>query len=218
MKAKSATKAKPTAKEKPAVKHVGFVLECQRGGPEVQVLTHLVPRIRRDVEPLFECLGRKRYLLPQGAKAASQLLADGCAHVFIVWDHAPPLDKAKPSCVDECAAVHTVVSQEGLDRKRVTLVCISYEMEAWLLADERALTELLVSKNHPKRIAPIRYPDRDDNPKGTLRDLVKQHLGKERDYRDVSNAVQIISKVEDLTRVERVQSFKRFKDRLLALR
>jgi len=199
------------------VKRVGFVLECQRQGPEEQVFTHLVKRLRPDLEPIFECLTSKRYLLPGGSKAVKQLLADKCAHVFMVWDHAPPLDKTRPSCVAECDAVRAQVAAERLDKSRVTLVCISQEMEAWLLADQTALEALLVSKNHPKRIAPIRRPERDPNPKGTLRGLFKEHLGPTRDYRDVTHAVPILQRVTDLARIERVHSFKRFKDRLQAL-
>jgi hypothetical protein len=42
--------------------------------------------------------------------------------------------------------------------RRTTLVCITYELEAWLLADSDALSVLLVRPNHPKRIARVRGP------------------------------------------------------------
>jgi uncharacterized protein DUF4276 len=195
------------------MKRLGFIVECQRDGADQQVLKHLVGRICRDVEPVFECLRSKQHLLPECGRVARRLLTtDRCEHVFVVWDHAPPLDKEKRSCVDECTAVRAALSKEGVDRKKATLVCITHELEAWLLADSDALAALLVSENHPKRITPVRYPDRDDNPKGTLRGLFREHRG--RDYLDVKHAVQIIAKIEDLARIERVQSFKHFKDRL----
>jgi hypothetical protein len=196
------------------MKRVGFILECQREGPEEQVFTYLVKQIRQDVEPIFECLNSKQYILPLGGATASRLLTSSkCEHVFIVWDHAPPFDKKK-SCVDECDAVQTILGEKSVDREKVTLVCISYEIEAWLLADTKALEDLLVSKNHQERISPVGAPAREKDPKSVLAGLFKKHAMPPRRYCPSSDALKILRKVENLARLERVQSFKHFRRHL----
>lgn len=192
-------------------------MECARDGADHKVLDHVVRRLQGDVEPVFAFLGSKRNLLTDGAAMAAGLLAnDGCARVFIVWDLVPcdlPDEKGRPCRRREREAVQAALTREGVALSQVTLLCITHELEAWLLADGAALTAVLERPTHPiKKIRSDRSPEEHPNPKKLLQKLFKEHCG--RDYLDARHALEIVKRVEDLTKLDASPSFERLRLRL----
>lgn len=196
---------------------VGFMVECARDGADHKVIDHVVRRLRPDVDPVFAFLGSKRNLLTDGPSLVAGLLtSDHCARVFVVWDLIPcdlPDPRGSPCRRNERAALLAALTREGVDLSRVTLVCITYELEAWLLADGAAITAVLERPTHPiKKIKSERRPEEHPNPKKTLQKLFKEHRGK--DYLDARHAIEIVKNVTDLGKLESAPSFARFAERL----
>jgi hypothetical protein len=64
------------------MKRVGFIVECQKDGPDHKVIGHVARRLRVDVEPVFRFLGSKSRLLPEcGEIAAGLFEIQRCEHV-----------------------------------------------------------------------------------------------------------------------------------------
>jgi hypothetical protein len=93
------------------------------------------------------------------------------------------------------------------------LVCIQEELEAWLLADHRAVTAMLQPLKHPHavgRISRFTKPDRIRNPKARLTNIFIRELGRGRRYVDYQHAIMIAKEIHDFKRIRRSDSFKRF--------
>lgn len=65
--------------------------------------------------------------------------------------------------------------ESEVDVAKTALVCIEEELEAWLLADSRALSDFLSSSNRPVRIPDTKNPERISNPKKRLTQILKEH-------------------------------------------
>lgn len=196
---------------------VGVIVECGRDGADHKVLASVIPRLRPDVVPEFAFLGSKRALLTDGPKLAAGLLKEGrCARVLLVWDLVPcdlPDAKGKPCRRNEREAVRATLEKEGVALDRVTLLCITHELEAWLLADGTALTGVLERPTHPiKRVKDDRDPEDHSNPKKLLQKLFKEHRG--RDYLDARHAAEIVAAVTNLAKLDAAPSFRRLREAL----
>ncbi len=87
------------------------------------------------------------------------------------------------------------------------------ELEAWLLADHRAVTAMLQPIKHPhsvSRISRFSSPDSIKNPKKKLTKIFTQELGLRRRYVDYWHAILIVRESEDFTKIRRSVSFQRF--------
>jgi hypothetical protein len=96
---------------------------------------------------------------------------------------------------------------------KVFLVCIQEELEAWLLADHRAVTAMLKPLKHPhpvSRISRFSNPDSIRNPKQRLTRIFTQELGPRRRYVDYRHALLIAREIADFTKLRRSLSFQRF--------
>lgn len=92
---------------------------------------------------------------------------------------------------------------------RIRLVCIEQMLEAWLLADERALSRFLTRPSH--KIALRRREKRLElipDPKAKLIKLFKTK--GHGPYKDQKHAIRIARKVCDCARMQRSPSFRRF--------
>ena len=101
-------------------------------------------------------------------------------------------------------------SAKGRDAP-ILLVCIEHMLEAWLLADERALSATIPPKAHPARVrvtAPGGNPDKIQNPKRRLIEAFQRHSGKP--YNDRLHAAQIARAIPDCTRLRHSPSVRHF--------
>jgi hypothetical protein len=132
-----------------------------------------------------------------------------------VWDLYPawPERGFKPCRFKERQAIFQSLQAENVDLDKVCLVCIREELEAWLLADDRAVTAMLkpLKQPHPvSRISRFSHPDNIRNPKKRLNRIFTQELGPRRCYVDYRHALLIAREIADFSRIRRTESFQRF--------
>lgn len=197
---------------------VGFVLECHREGADHQVIRYLVDELRKDIVAHFRFAGSKRELFADcGGMVEKLFTADRCDRVFVIWDLIPCDDeythKGKPCRAKERDSLRKMLRRE--DVERTVMLCITHELEAWLLADGNAVKAELEKPTHPlKPIADEKRPEAIPNPKARLRALFNEH--RRRDYDDKVHALRIIKRAKR-TKLANALSFVRFRDKLQAL-
>ena len=162
------------------------------------------------VQIVARTLDDKPNLIADCGSTAAQLLEDCCDRVVIIWDLRPawPDKKSKPCLVEERKAIIGSLLSANVQSEEVYLVCIQQELEAWLLADERAIETVLSTDAHPVKIKRRRKVDQIQNPKAALNNLFKEHRGRR--YVDRVHAKQIVESMIDLKRLQKVDSFLRF--------
>lgn len=201
----------------PPDSRIGLICE---GDPDLAVISDFLLRLLRPDLRVDERdrrrLAPKPQLLRQAPAVAASLLESGCAHVVVAWDSAAfGLQKRTPrEDVDhfwsECDVLDAERHKQDLpplDRKAVCPVPVIRELESWLLADERALSSYLSTPSHPVSIGRVTHPQRDPNPKKTLKRLFEGE-GKRSAYMDYVDAAPLAKLVPDITRLRRLSSFK----------
>jgi hypothetical protein len=197
---------------------VGIVVECGGQGLEDVVCRRLCELLRGltgvefefDIVPMVE----KKRLIQECGTAAARLFDDGCDRVVILWDERPAWPRREdPLCwhndrQDALASLR----QAQVDQRSVHLVCIEREFESWLLFDERMLSCVLSTDTHPVRVGRLRNPDRMKNPKGAMISLFRQYRGRR--YVDVQYAADFARCLQNLTRLRRCATFRRFAERV----
>ncbi len=188
---------------------VGMIFECGPHGADRKVCEHLAKRIRRDLEIKSETLDNKPNLIAECGIVATKLLEDGCERVVIVWDLYPAWREsgAKPCRKEDRECINSSLISAGVEVDKIALVCIEEELEAWLLADNRAISNVLSRPTHKVNIKRQRNPER-GNPKKRMTKLFKEHVG--RPYRDLQHAELIAKSIQDFQRLRKVETFKRF--------
>jgi len=193
---------------------IGFIFECGPEGPDVQVCRHLVHKLDSTVEFVPSTLDNKKNLV-EDCGAVAKVLLDECEKVIVVWDLYPNWRPKgiKPCRHEDRQAIFQSLQAEKVDLDKVFLVCIQEELEAWLLADYRAVTAMLQPLKYPhpvSRISRFSNPDSIRNPKKRLTKIFTQELGPRRRYVDYRHAILIAREIEDFTKVKRSNSFQRF--------
>ena len=188
---------------------VGMIFECGPEGADRKVCEHLAKRIRPDLEIKSETLDNKPNLITECGLVAAQLLEDGCKRVVIVWDLYPAWREkgAKPCRKEDRECITASLDSAGVEPERVALVCIEEELEAWLLADNRAISTVLSRPTHQVNIRRQRNPERGD-PKKRMTKLFYENTG--RPYRDLNHAEMIVQAIPDLQRIRKIDTFRRF--------
>lgn len=193
------------------INKLGLVLECAREGADEKVLTCLLRRLSPQTKLApAACKGSKKELINSGADAAKLLLeADGCNRVFFVWDLKPEWIEEKQllTCAEECALIAAKLDALGI-RERVDLICIVEMLETWIVADDRAVREYISRPNHQSDFRRVNAPEAQADPKSLLQTAFESTSRKT--YRDHTDAVRIIQKCPDTSRLLRVSSFSRF--------
>jgi hypothetical protein len=190
---------------------IGLILECAPDGPDKKVCEHLLERLLPDVEVVSVTLGNKPNLIARCGDTAAQLLQDSCQRVIIVWDLYPPWRPRgeNPCRREDREEIFTSLDQAGVSLTNIHLVCICEELEAWLLADRRAITAAISRMTgRQARITDTRRPELVRNPKAKLDNIFRQHT--HRQYQGHNHAIKIIRELPDLTKIMRCQSFARF--------
>ncbi|MCY4466027.1 MAG: hypothetical protein OXE46_10865 [Chloroflexi bacterium] len=185
---------------------VGLILEGIRDGADQKVCEHLAERIRPGIQIKSEALGNKPNLIAKCGSVAAQLLDDGCERVVIVWDLYPAWREGKPCRKLDRDGIMKSLVAENVDFDKIALVCIEEELEAWLLADHRALSDVLSKPHRQVNIKRQKYPER-GNPKTRLIKIFNEHRGHTYQFRF---AESIVRAMPDLNRIKRVATFRRF--------
>lgn len=197
---------------------IGFIFECGPQGADKQVCEYLANQLRPGAQLILRTLDSKLNLLTEAGKVAASLLADGCNCVLIVWDLRPawPDKKNKPCRHAERQAVLKALRQAGITvTQPVYLVCIEQELESWVLADEKKISDFLSTAAHPYSAYKVSKPDRVPNPKSVMLNHFKMARGSR--YEDRIHAVKILSQNPlDLKKMRRSASFVRFESKLMA--
>jgi len=193
---------------------IGFIFECDPEGPDVEVCRHLVYKLDPTIEFVPSTLDNQKHLVEDCGAVAKALLGK-CEKVIVVWDLYPAWREKgmKPCRHADRQAIFRSMQAENVDLCKVFLVCIKEMLEAWLLADHRAVTAMLQPLKHPhpvSRISRFSNPDSIGNPKKRLTRIFTQELGPRRRYVDYLHALLIAREIADLSRIRRSDSFKRF--------
>ncbi|MEI6047394.1 MAG: DUF4276 family protein [Bacteroidota bacterium] len=190
---------------------VGFIFECGPDGPDLKVVKNLAERILSDIEFEPATLDNKGRLMNECADAAEALLTiQKCERVFIIWDLIPP---DRDACrKEECDYILEQLRARRLPLDRIILVCIEQELESWLIADGRALSNLLSTATHQVNIPDTRRPDQKRKPKKALNKIFREKRGWF--YVDRDFAGSIVSRIPDFNRLKKSESFKRFYEKL----
>jgi hypothetical protein len=195
-----------------------ITMECGPEGLEVHFCRRICFLLREQHGATFAervvPMDNKRRLLEGAATAASALLAEGFDRLVILWDEEPSWpDKHESLCWHgEKEHLLATIGGQGLDREAVHLVCIERAFESWLLFDEGLLSRFLSRPAHPVRVRAPANPHRLRNAKGVMMKLFRKHR---RTYVDVSMGAQLASKLENLTRLRRCKTFRRFVEGIL---
>jgi len=193
---------------------VGFIFECGPKGADVQVCQNLVHRLRPEIEFVSRTLDVKVNLIRECGPVARVLLQD-CEQVIIIWDLFPPWCKTAPCLHQDRVDIFQSLQDAAVDQSRVSLVCVHEELEAWLLADKRALQTVIARFKRPHQVGRIKNygsPDSIQKPKTKLNQLFQHELGRGRRYNDLQHAKMIVEAIPDLRRIRRSLSFQRFRD------
>jgi len=193
---------------------IGFIFECGPEGPDVQVCRHLVHKLDPTIEFVSSTLDNKKKLV-ENCGAVAKILLDECNKVIVVWDLYPAWREKgmKPCRHEDRLAIFQSLQAENVNFNRVFLVCIQEELEAWLLADNRAVTAMLQPLKHPhpvSRITKFPNPDRIQNPKTRLTKIFTKELGAGRRYVDYQHAIKLVREISNFTKIRRSDSFRRF--------
>lgn len=189
---------------------IGMIFECGPNGPDQQVCEYLVNRLEPEYEISSATLNNKPNLLSDCGPAAATLLEGGCDRVVIIWDLYPAWRKKgeRPCRREDREAIFQSLANADVDSSRVYLVCIEEELEAWLLADERALIQVLSRPTHPVKLNRIKNTEEVTNPKARLTQIYKENRGHK--YNDLTDAIRIVRAIPDYGRIQRCRTFQRF--------
>ncbi|BAZ36725.1 hypothetical protein NIES4101_26450 (plasmid) [Calothrix sp. NIES-4101] len=195
---------------------VGMIFECGPDGADKKVCEHLARMLQKDIEILSLTLDNKQNLVSECGNAAVQLLKDGCERILIIWDLYPAWREKKAPCrKEDRAAIMESLAQAEVTSSQIYLVCIHEELEAWLLADGRAISLVVSKPTHQVKIKDKKNPERVKNPKKYLNKIFKENLGCP--YLDRQHAKMIVEKLENLTKLQYCPTFVRFAEKLTGI-
>ncbi len=190
---------------------VGLIFECGPQGADKAVCEHLARMLEPDIEISSVTLDSKPDLVRDCGEAAAALLDEGCERVVIIWDLYPPWGgkKQKPCRRKDRENILQSLAQAGVNSPHVYLVCIEKELEAWLLADERAIRAVLSRDTFEAKVPRTKNPEQTTNPKKRLIKIFKEN-GRNSGYTDLTDAIRIVRELTDLKKLKKCATFVRF--------
>ena len=198
---------------------VGFIFECTDGGPDMRVCKRFLEILRARLRMDALGLSNKRHLRMHCGRAARHLLDSGCERVVILWDLVPPCwDEAEEdvSLYRDVRKIRASLQQHAVALDQVALVCQIEMLEAWLMADHRAVRSALERVGRRplrRRLARYNSVESISDPKGTLELLFEVHLGKGNYYRDHQHAYEIADGIQNTDFLRRSWTFRRFAEK-----
>jgi hypothetical protein len=197
---------------------VGILVECGRDGLEIQLCRRICLLLREQHHAVFDediiPMDNKSRLLEECATVTRSLLMEGYERVVVLWDEEPAWPDKGESLCWKPERDHLLQAMRGadLDLGLIHLVCIERAFEAWLLHDDRLLSIVLSRlPAHPVKARPPANPDRIRNVKGAMIRLFRQHGHT---YSDVAWARRLATNLENLKKLRRCRTFKRFAERV----
>lgn len=189
---------------------VGMIFECGPQGADKKVCEYLLKRLKPTIQIKSITLDNKPNLVQNCGASAAQLLSKGCDRVIIIWDLYPAWrEKGERPCRrEDRQAILKSLKTAAVDLSKAHLVCITEELEAWFLADGRALSSVLSRPTHSVTVRDSRKPETAKNPKAQLTKLFKEKTG--RPYSDLVHADKIVQAIPDFAKIKRCETFKRF--------
>lgn len=191
---------------------LGLVLECGIDGPDALVLTCFARRLQPEIEVETAGMGSKEALFAGGIEAAENLIgSSGCDLALIVWDLKPYWEDAdEKNCKSEADLLRSKL--EGVDdavRSKIRLLCITWELETWLIAEPAAVVDYL-STTTRKAVFSCKKPLAKNDAKATLDKACKAARGNSRRYEDYREAIRIARHITSTSKLRGVPSFARF--------
>jgi hypothetical protein len=188
---------------------IGFIVECAPLGPEEILAELLVACFRPKDQSVVIPMLNKGKLLSESPSEARKLLKSGCHQVFILWDWHPQESswiqnkKTKPwkkgDCRMEASLLRKALDADGMTADKVVLTCVSQEVEAWALADKRAIYQRLQNrlKNHPPKqikVAKTARPEEEPNPERRLENIFRRNRSSLVKHSDVTEIIKYAAK------------------------
>jgi hypothetical protein len=200
---------------------VGFIVECCDEGAETKVIPHVVGMVNPAIKPVVVPLRSKRLLKTNCGEVARALLENSaCSRVVILWDLLPDFNEyeGRGCRHDDKEQISDSLRSAELDPAdpRIQVVCIEKMLEAWIMADERALSAFLSTDAHRVRVSRCKAPESVPDPKAALITLFRKSGSRIRRYVDYEHAIKIVRLLPDLNRLRRSESFCRFEEKLTA--
>ena len=159
-----------------------------------------------------DALGNKRNLLDACGESAEALLKIGCEKVIIIWDLYPSFKHdADPCRHNDKESIYESLIMAGVTSDNVELTCIEAELETWLVADYRAVRDVIRSWAPNAQIGRLKRSMESNDPKDILDRLFREHA--KRPYQPHLHAEKIIKALPNLRQLNRVESFRRLKFR-----
>lgn len=194
---------------------IGYVFECGPDGGDMKVFRELNDRIAKGSEFLYETLNVKPTLIKDCGKAVKRLKKSGCEKVFIVWDLFPAWREhgEKPCRHQDKEGIKASLKAEELSEKDVVFLCLEEELEAWLLADGRVLSQYFSKPHRQVKLDNNKKPDSTKDPKGKLMQYFKEYKRGVK-YEATIHAEQIIKGLGDFQKIKKSETFSRFLEKL----
>jgi hypothetical protein len=191
---------------------LGLVLECGPDGPDQVVLTCFARRLKPEIAVHAAPMGSKEVLFSAGVEAAENLVqSSGCDLAIIVWDLKPYWEDApEETCESEAELLRAKLA--GLDpviRPKIRLLCITWELETWFIANPAAIQEHLSTKTKKARFTCSKPLSKID-PKAVLIKEFRKFRGPSRHYDDLREAIQIARLIKNTSKLRKIDSFARF--------
>ncbi|OGR07611.1 MAG: hypothetical protein A2511_13550 [Deltaproteobacteria bacterium RIFOXYD12_FULL_50_9] len=199
---------------------IGFIVECGPNGAETVVIPYLARQLAPEIETDVVPLEKKPLLKKQCGAWAAQLLASGCDKVLIVWDLLPDWGEFEGSgCLHvDRQEIFQSLNNAGIEEsdERVHLVCIHKMLEAWLIADERAIARFLSTAARQVDVPRKKKTESIRDPKSAMNEIFRKSHSRYNRYEDRLHAIEIVKHMQDLSRLGRLDTFRRFQAKLLS--
>jgi len=197
---------------------IGFIVECGKDGAEAKVIPALARLVAPNTDAVVVPMENKPRLKRGCGESVKRLFNVGCVRVLILWDLLPDWGEfAGKGCRhDDKEQIAQSLMNVGLKPtdRRIRLVCIEKMLEAWILADERAISSFLSTPAQPVNVGRCKNPEGVTDPKAALIDLFRKSGSRFSRYVDRDHAIQIARRLPDLNRLRRSESFRRFEEKL----
>ena len=154
---------------------VGIICEGRLGGEDAQVFEHFASRIAPHAAVKTFPQGTKPELIAKTGDVAATLFAIGYDRVLIIWDILPRWNRPDGEQQDTLDLQVSLGNAGVATHPCLFLIAIHKELEAWLLADGKALSAVLSRPTHPVTIPNTNNADTVANPKKRLEKLFEQH-------------------------------------------
>lgn len=204
-------KIQPSSSSDSASLKVGLIFECGPQGADRKVCEILLKKLNPEIKPESITLDNKPNLIQKCGMSAKILLdTEKCDRVLILWDLYPAwrTDGEHPCRKEDCNAIFQSLDSAGVDRTKVYLICITEELEAWLIADGGAISTTLSRPTRKVDVSDNRKPEQVKNPKKILSQIYQQNTGRK--YSDLTDAEKIAKNISEFKRIKRSESFCRF--------